>query len=374
MRDVARRAGVSTKTVSNVINGYAHITPSTRERVERAIDELGYRPNLTARGLRSGRTGIVALAVPELDVPYFAELARHVVAEAERRGWTVLIDQTEGLRERERLVAAGFRDQVIDGLFFSPLTITAEDLAARTDQTPMVLLGERFVGTADQPLIADHVMIDNVAAAQDVTAHLIALGRRRIAAIGAQDRPSGATARMRLEGYRRALAAAGLPYDPALVAPAAHYHRADGASGMAALLSLPDPPDAVFCFNDPLALGAIRTLWERGLRVPSDIAVAGFDDIEDGRYSIPTLTTVAPDKAEIARQAVALLAHRLDGAAEPDPPGGASARPDGHGSGERTGGAAAPAGDDAGGRPAPTELVVGHRLVTRESTLGRVPA
>ena len=335
MRDVARRAGVSVKTVSNVVNGYAHITPGTRERVERAITDLGYRPNLTARGLRNGRTGTVALAVPELGMPYFAELAQHVVAAADERGWTVLIDQTEGLRERERLVAAGFRDQIIDGLLFSPLALTAADLAERSDGTPMVLLGERIGGSGDGSLVADHVMIDNVAAARDATAHLIASGRRRVAAIGAQDQASGATARLRLEGYRQALAAAGLPYDPALVVPAARYHRADGAEGIARLLRLAEPPDAVFCFNDPLALGAIRRLWELGVRVPGDIAVAGFDDIEDGRYSVPTLTTVAPDKAELARQAVALLARRLAGRAEPPPP---------------------------------EEIEVGHHLVVREST------
>lgn len=335
MRDVARRAGVSVKTVSNVVNGYAHITPGTRERVERAITDLGYRPNLTARGLRNGRTGTVALAVPELGMPYFAELAQHVVAAADERGWTVLIDQTEGLRERERLVAAGFRDQIIDGLLFSPLALTAADLAERSDGTPMVLLGERIGGSGDGTLVADHVMIDNVAAARDATAHLIAAGRRRVAAIGAQDQASGATARLRLEGYRQALAAAGLPYDPALVVPATRYHRADGAEGIARLLRLAEPPDAVFCFNDPLALGAIRRLWELGVRVPGDIAVAGFDDIEDGRYSVPTLTTVAPDKAELARQAVALLARRLAGRAEPPPP---------------------------------EEIEVGHHLVIREST------
>jgi DNA-binding LacI/PurR family transcriptional regulator len=342
MRDVARRAGVSIKTVSNVVNGYAHVTPGTRERVEQAISDLGYRPNLTARGLRNGRTGIIALAVPELGVPYFAELSQHVLAAADKRGWTVLIDQTGGQRDRERLVAAGFRDQIIDGLIFSPLALTAADLAERADNTPMVLLGERI--GAGGPLVADHVMIDNVAAARDVTAHLIASGRRRVAAIGAQDRASGATARMRLEGYRLALAAAGRPYDPALVAPAERFHRADGAAGVSRLLRLPEPPDAIFCFNDPLALGAIRRLWELGLRVPDDVAVAGFDDIEDGCFSVPTLTTVAPDKAELARRAVDLLARRLA---------------------------------DPAGPPPPEEVEVGHRLVVRESTaapLSRSPS
>jgi DNA-binding LacI/PurR family transcriptional regulator len=336
MRDVARRAGVSIKTVSNVVNGYAHISSATRDRVESAIAELGYRPNLTARGLRNGRTGIIALAVPELNIPYFAELAWHVLAAAKERGWTVLIDQTEGLRERERLVAAGFRDQVIDGLLFSPLALTAADLAERADGTPMVLLGERV----DGPPVADHVVIDNLAAARAATAHLIAAGRRRVAAIGAQERASGATARIRLEGYRLALAEAGLPYDPELVAPAPRYHRANGAAGMSQLLRLPEPPDAVFCFNDPLALGAIRRLWDLGLRVPEDVAVVGFDDIEEGCFSVPTLTTIAPDKPELARKAVDLLARRL---AEPDDPS------------------------------PPEEIQVGHRLVVRESTAGGGP-
>ncbi|MFD0660854.1 LacI family DNA-binding transcriptional regulator [Thermocatellispora tengchongensis] len=120
LKDVARLAGVSVKTVSNVVNGYVHVTPKTRARVERAIKELNYRPNLSARNLRRGRSGIIALAVPELDIPYFAELARLIVAAAEEHGLTVLIDQTGGSRHREQQVAEGIRDQLIDGLIFSP--------------------------------------------------------------------------------------------------------------------------------------------------------------------------------------------------------------------------------------------------------------
>jgi len=333
LKDVAERAGVSIKTVSNVVNGYLHVRADTRDRVERAIRELQYRPNLSARSLRAARSGVVALALPELDVPYFAELARHIVAAAETRGWTVLIDQTEGSRERERVVVDGIRRELIDGLIFSPLALTAGDLAGRSDATPMVLLGERIGGS---DLVADHVVVDNVAAARAATSHLVELGRRRIAAIGAQQIASGVTARLRLRGYRAALRRAGLGFDESLVRPAPAYHRADGAAAMAALLDLPEPPDAVFCFNDLLALGALRTLLRSGVRVPEDIAVVGFDDIEDGRYATPTLSTVKPDKAEIARLAVELLADRLAGDRD----------------------------------TAPRELVAGHELVIRESTTG----
>ncbi|TDD23703.1 LacI family DNA-binding transcriptional regulator [Nonomuraea diastatica] len=311
LKDVAERAGVSIKTVSNVVNGHPHVSAATRARVEAAIAELSYRPNLSARNLRSGRSGVVALAVPDLDNPYFAELATHVISAADQRGWTVLVDQTQGDPGKERLVVGGIRSHLIDGLLFSPLALTHRDLTGREDHTPMVLLGERVGRRAPY----DHVGIDNVAAARAATLHLAERGRRRIAALGAQRAPSAATARLRLKGYRQALAACGLAADPSLIAHAPAWHRTGGAEAMAALLG-PDAPDAVFCFNDALALGALRTLLSRGYRVPEDVMVMGFDDIEDGRFATPSLSTVSPGKALIAESAVSLLADRLAGATD----------------------------------------------------------
>ena len=331
LKDVAARAGVSIKTVSNVVNGYVHVAPATRARVQAAIDALGYVPNMAARQLRSGRSGVIALAVPELQSPYFAEIAGLIVQAAERRFWTVLIDQTDGQAERERNLVAGLRRHAIDGLIFSPLALAGNDLPARTE-IPMVLLGERVWHGP-----ADHVAIDNTAAAIEATRHLIGLGRRRIAAIGVQEQASAVTAHQRLAGYRTALAEAGLAHDPALEIPADSFHRADGAAAMARLLDS-GRPDAVFCFNDLLALGAIRTLLSRGLRVPDDVAVVGFDDVEDGRFSTPTLSTIAPDAPRIAQLAVDLLAERL--------------------------------GDGSAAAGPPRELRVDHRLVIRESSAG----
>lgn len=342
LKDVAALAGVSVKTVSNVVNGSTYVSPPTREKVERALAELDYRPNLSARNLRRGRTGVIALALPELDAPYFAELSRFVIDAAAERGWTVLIDQTDGLPDRERQVLQGIREQLIDGLVFSPIAVGREELAARTDSTPMVLLGERI---QDGP--THHVAIDNQRAAREVTEHLIRLGHTRIAAIGAQDNPSANTAHLRLAGYRQALEAAEIPYDEALVPVTASYHRADGAELMRELLKLPEPPQAVFCFNDLLALGALRTALTSGLRVPQDVALAGFDDIEDGRYSTPSLTTVSPDKENIARVAVDLLDSLISVAGRrPGPQGG---------------------GADAEVR----EVEAAYRLIVRESTAAR---
>ena len=312
LKHVAALAGVSIKTVSNVVNGYVHVTAGTRARVQQAIDELHYRPNLAARQLRQGRSDVIALALPELDLPYFAELARSVIRCAEEKGWTVLIDQTDGLVEREQLVLDGIRGRLIDGLIFSPIALGAADLERRRDTTPLVLLGERVF---DGP--ADHVAIDNVLAARAATAHLINLGRGRIAAIGVQPLPTSQTAHLRLRGYQEALAEAGLPARPEWAVEVDRYHRADGAAAMRRLLELPERPDAVFCFNDLIALGAMREAYEQGVRVPDDLAVVGWDDIEEGRYSTPTLTTISPDKQRIAALAVDFLAARLGAGSEP---------------------------------------------------------
>ncbi|GIM96197.1 LacI family DNA-binding transcriptional regulator [Paractinoplanes toevensis] len=306
IKDVALRAGVSVKTVSNVINDFQFVSDATRAKVRAALEELDYRPNLSARLLRGGRTGVVALAVPEISSPYFAELAAQFVQQAKGHGWTVLVDETQGAKDSEHVVLEGIKSHLIDGLIVSPLALTAKEIDQRRDHTPLVLLGERL---AHAPV--DHVSIDNVAGATTATAHLIALGRRRIAAIGSQPHISGGTAALRLRGYRAALRTAKIRYDASIVIPAKSYHRADGYAAMHALLDLPAPPDAVFCFNDLLAIGALRALHERGRQVPSEVAVIGFDGIEEGEFHTPTLSTIRPDKAEIARLALALLERRI---------------------------------------------------------------
>lgn len=308
LKDVAQQAGVSMKTVSNVVKGRTNVSEATRQRVLRTIDELGYRPNASARHLRTGRSGIIALAVPELVGPYFAELAAAVIAAAKARGYTVLIEDTGGDPLEELRIASGLGEPLIDGVLLSAIHLDQAALASRPSRVPLVLLGER-----DYDVAADHVLIDNVAAAREATAHLLALGRRRVAAIGAQRVAAYMTAHQRMRGYQEALFAAGVPFDPSLKAEVAAYQRADGARAMAALLDLPDPPDAVFCFNDLLAAGAVRAVVDRGLSVPDDVAVVGFDDVEEAQYAVPSLTTVAPDKRQLARLAVDALLSRLDG-------------------------------------------------------------
>ncbi|MGW3355421.1 LacI family DNA-binding transcriptional regulator [Streptomyces bungoensis] len=334
IKDVAEYAGVSPKTVSNVINNFEHVSDRTRTAVQEAIDALGYRVNLAGRQLRRGRTGMITLAVPELDVAYFSELAKHVMSAADRRGITVLLHHTGGVRERELSALHGFDAQFTDGVILSPLSLTPRDLATRDTRLPVVLLGER-----QAPGAVDHVGIDNVAAAREATEHLLARGRRTIAVVGGAVRGRQGTDRLRTMGYQAALRAAHVPFAPDLVLPVEHYHWRDGARAAAAALDRHPRPDALLCLNDHLALGALRALHEAGLRAPDDMDVVGFDDIEAARFSVPSLTTVAPDKEAIADDAVSLLVARIE---QVDRPGA----------------------DDA------TDRIVGHRLAVRESTGG----
>lgn len=310
LKDVAERAGVSIKTASNVINDHPHIKASTRERVERAIRELRYRPNLSARQLKHGRSGFLALALPFLNQPYFGELAARLNQQVTAQHRVALMDITEGSREAEELVLEGMRTHIIDGAIFSPFALEDVDFSERTDDLPMVLLGERAM-----PAAYDHIAVDSVAASEAMTRHLLDLGRTRVAAIGRES--FRGTNSVRLEGYRQALAAAGRPQVPELEVAVSGFTREQGRVTMHELLARPTPPDAVFCFNDELAIGAVRACQEAGVRIPDDVAIAGFDDIPETRYSTPTVTTVSPDLDFLAREAIRLLLDRIADPARP---------------------------------------------------------
>lgn len=306
MHDVARMAGVSFKTVSNVLNDHPQVRDSTRSRVLAAIDELGYRPNLSARNLRLGRSGVIALAVPELSQSFFAQLADDVIRVAAEHHLTVLVEQTGGDRERELEVLRSPRLTLTDGLLLSPLGLTAEDARAEAVGTPLVVLGEPVF---DGPV--DHVTMQHEAAARAATAHLLSMGRRRVALLGAHSGEVTSVAGLRLAGYRDALEDAGLPYDEALVVPIETWDRPGGARAMARVLDAGLELDGAFAMNDDLALGALRVLQERGVSVPGDVALVGFDDVADGQFAFPSLTTVEPGRHQIARIAVDFLRERI---------------------------------------------------------------
>lgn len=197
---------------------------------------------------------------------------------------------------------------MVDGLIISPWSLAPSEIGRLAGTTPVVVLGEIDPGGT-----ADHLAIDNVAAAREATRHLIGRGARRPAAIGLQPTLCNGTAALRLRGYREALEEAGIRPEPAYEVDVTSLHRPEGHRAMRLLLELPGPPDAVFCFTDELALGALRAAFEAGLRVPGDLSLVGFDDIEDGRYATPGLSTVSPDKDALADRSLQLIADRLYG-------------------------------------------------------------
>ncbi|SDO27710.1 transcriptional regulator, LacI family [Microbacterium sp. ru370.1] len=316
LHDVARAAGVSIKTVSNVINNYPHVRLETRERVEAAIDELQYRPNQAARSLRSGRADMIGLIVPDLRNPYFAELADDVMRAARAHGFSVLIEQFDANRDSELAALRGARRRGLDGVLYSVLSL-GEDDAPLLDEVgmPMVLLGERIFHSAH-----DHVTMRNTEAAREATAHLLASGRRRVIALGSHPGEIVGSAGLRLRGYEAALDEAGVAVDPALVVPVDRWHRVDGADAMRAVLDSGVEFDGVVAFNDSIALGAMRVMLERGIRIPDEVSLVGFDDLDETRYSLPALTTIDPGRSEIARVAVDQLVRRITGDAADEEP------------------------------------------------------
>ncbi|WP_454051478.1 LacI family DNA-binding transcriptional regulator [Cellulomonas sp. Marseille-Q8402] len=308
LRDVAARAGVSFKTVSNVVNDHPHVSDATRARVLAAIELLGYRPNPSARSLRHGRSGILALAVPELTSPYFAALASAAGRAAKEHGRVLVIEETRGDVEGERVALVDLTSRLVDGVILSPLVTPEPLVLQRIGRTPLVMLGEHRYDVG-----ADHVAMDSVRAARELTEHLLATGRRRIAVVGRQE--PGSTGGERWRGHVQALGAAGLAPDEALAPHVAGYRRADGVDAVRALLAAGARPDAVLCCNDLLALGAVHALRTAGLDVPGDVAVAGFDDVEESRYA--GLTSVAPDLGLLAHEAVRLLVERVEDPTRP---------------------------------------------------------
>ncbi len=308
LADVAEFANVSTKTVSNVVHDYPHVAPELRRRVQAAIEELGYRPNLTARRLVTGKTGMIALAIPEIDHPYFSELSRQIAEEAGRRGYRVIVEQTLGRLEAEHAVLADREAGLVDGIIFHPVRIGALAIAKLHHDTPLVLLGE-----AAMPLTSDHVMIDNVAAAAGAVKFLLDQGRRRVAFLGVVEGDITFSTDKRLLGYQQGLLEAGVDLDPDLVLSVSDFSPEASQEAVRIALERGVAIDGIVCRDDKFAAGALRACGEAGAEVPADIAIVGWDDTAIGKYTSPSLTSVAPDKSGLAATALELLSERIGG-------------------------------------------------------------
>ncbi|MGW3124535.1 LacI family DNA-binding transcriptional regulator [Streptomyces sp. NPDC001107] len=305
IQDVAKAAGVSPMTVSNVINDHPNVRPATREKVLEAMARLDYRVNVAARNLRKGRTGTIGLAVPEVDSAYYGLLAATIIAAAERRGLRVSIEQTAS-RDNELDALSLSRNRLYDGLILSAAGMGQGDAERLRVDHPVVILGDRIFGGP-----VDHVAMPNFDAARAATRHLIERGCTRIAIVcGAVEEVD--TSSLRIAGYRKALEDAGLSADRALVQQVDRLGMREGAERAREMAKSGLGFDGVFCVTDALAMGVLRGLADVGTRVPDQVKVIGFDNVSEGEFFIPSLSSVDPDHDGMAERAVDLLIRRIE--------------------------------------------------------------
>ncbi|MFJ8823342.1 LacI family DNA-binding transcriptional regulator [Streptomyces sp. NPDC102467] len=306
---IAERAGVSIASVSRVLNGLG-ARRDTVERVERAAAELGYVPNAVARSLKDGRTRQLTFAMPDIGNPVYVAMVRAIQSVAKAAGYRLLLHSTDAVVDDELAVLRSLGDRTSDGLIICPIRITDDHIGALRDAAGPVVV----IGSLPDDVPVDSVRADSVAGAALAVRHLYETGRRRIAFVnGPADTVPGHN---RHQGYRAALADCGLGYDPALVVHT-DFGIGSGAEATDALLNR--SPDAVFCANDQLALGAARALHARGLRIPEDVAVAGMDDSVLAQAGWPPLTSVDLGSTERGRRAAELLLERLGTPDSPTP-------------------------------------------------------
>lgn len=300
IEDVAREADVSYATVSRVVNGKGYVSAETRDRVMDAVTRTGYVVNRRAQGLASGRSQVVGLVVRALDTSYIGEIIRGIDEELAAVSYDLMLYTTHFRKQRESEFVANFTAGLADGLLLVlPLDPTAYLDSIRRRGFPYVLIDHGGMGE-DGPSVG----ATNHQGAYDATTYLIGLGHRRIGFVTGHMEMGCSIDR--LSGYQTALREHGLPRDPALI-QVGDFEQTRGFECARALLSLPDPPTAIFASNDLSAFGVIDAIRDRGLRIPDDISVVGFDDIPTSASIHPSLTTVRQPLEEMGREATRML-------------------------------------------------------------------
>jgi LacI family transcriptional regulator len=303
LEDIAQRSGVSVSTVSRVLNNVAdqsRISSRTQQLVLRAAKELRYRPNQLARGLRLKKTSTIGLIVPDISNPFFAYVTRSIQREAHCHGYSLVVCDTDENLDLEIEHVNLLVDKGVDGLIVLPVGQKSEHLLRlRKEKIPFVLVDRHF-----DDLAASSVLVDNYRGAFEVVEHLIQMGHSRIGII--QGLPGTYTSKGRLKGYQDALKANGITFENELIVGSS-FREETGYAGMKYLMNLSNPPTAVFATGDLLALGALKAIEEERWRIPEDVSLVAFDEIDFNPYLKCPLTTVAQPKESMGELAVKLL-------------------------------------------------------------------
>ena len=308
MIDVARGADVSIATVSAFLNGTSNVSPELTQRIEASIREIGYERNAIARSLKTGATHTIGLTVADIRNPFFTDVVAVIQNVLNRAGYAVMLCSSDEDTAKQDDQIKLLLDRSVDGLIIAP---AGEDETMRrlvkSTRKPVVLIDRMIEG-----LGVDAVVLDNCAAVFEAVQYLIGLGHGRIGYISGS--VSTTTGFDRLQGYKRALGVAGLPYNPDLIREG-HFREADGYRAAMELMSLPQPPTALFSANNLMVIGAMRAIRDMGRSCPGDISVASMDDFPWADVFSPMLTTVAQPVEAIGQQAARLLLDRLAGKA-----------------------------------------------------------
>ena len=310
--DVARHAGVGIGTVSRVLNGHINVAVGTRERVQQAIRELDYTPDPIARSLNSGRTGTLGVVVPFFTRPFASTVLEGAQAEADARGYDLVLYNVVRQEQRDTYYHKLPMRRRVDGLLCISLPPDDSEAAIMQRQKMSAILVDGY-----NPHLTS-IVVDNMAGAYDAVTHLVAQGRQRIGFVngvveGAMQFNQAAD---RLTGYLRAHGDAGLPVDSGLIAYS-EWNRSGARAAVRGLLDAPQPPDAIFAASDMMAVGILEELMARGLRVPHDVALIGFDGIEIA--DVLNISTMQQPMAEMGRMSVQLLLDSLAAEVTPDP-------------------------------------------------------
>ena len=305
IQDVAKAAGVSVATVSRVLNKSSSVSAETEKLVLDAIKQLDYRPNLLGRNLRRTETRLVLALLPNISNPFYSKVVKGIEDIGHKNGYNVMLCNTDADPDREKLYLDLLKNRLADGVIFMAPCLSREELTGIGQRFPVVQCCEYKEGAK-----VSHVSIDNFAASQKAIRHLVSLGHRRIGLISSKN--DFLSTRHREEGYRKVLLDAGLEPDDSLVVYG-HYSFYSGLRAMNGLLDLKDRPTAVFCISDSMAVGAIRAARERGLRIPQDLAVVGFDNITFAAMCSPMLTTISQPKYDLGATAMELLLKQIRG-------------------------------------------------------------
>lgn len=306
MKDVAVEAGVSTATVSRALMNPEKVSPATRLRVEEAALNVGYSPHPLTRSVRRNDSYTLLVIVPDICDPFFSEIIRGIEVTAAERGYLVLIGDCAHQNQQEKSLMNLMLARQIDGMVLLGSRLPFDTRFEEQRHLPPMVMANEFAPELGLPT----VHIDNLTAAFEAVNHLHTLGHRRIACIaGPEEMP---LCQYRLQGYIQSLRRNGIAIETAYIIRGDFSFEA-GKKALQALMALPQPPEALFCHSDIMALGAISEAKAMGLRIPQDLSVVGFDDIELAHYSDPPLTTVAQPRFAIGREAMLLLIEQMDG-------------------------------------------------------------